>query len=151
MKNKLTNPILIISSLALIVGLGACTAKYCSDKPEKQVAWLTEKATDKLDLNDAQQAKFKLFSQSLVNTRQSLKNNKSQTHQELLAMMQQPKLERQRTQAMINEHIAKLQSYTPALVKNFGDFFDTLTAEQRKKLQDELDDHFDHHHRKHHW
>lgn len=151
MKSKKYKIILITCGVAVALIIGACTSKYCHRSPEKHAQWMVEKVTDKLDLNQVQQEKIKDLSQVILTARQAMKSEKEQKHKDILAMLEQPKLDRSQVLNKFNQHIDKFQLQAPAVVNSFGDFYDTLSDEQREKLRDKLKDHFEHHHHKSHW
>jgi uncharacterized membrane protein len=145
MKYKIIVGIFGIGLLSSALVVSACV----NHTPEEQAEWLTQKATDKLELNQAQQEMFRPLSKKLVQIRTDMKQHKAEKHKELLTMLSQPTLERDKAIRRINKHIDDLQAKTPDLVNSFGDFYDSLTDDQRQALRAELNGHFDHHHSHH--
>lgn len=140
--------------LAGIFGIGllstALVVSACNNyTPEERSEWLTQRVTDKLELSQAQQEMFRPLSKKLVQIRTEMKQHKVEKQNELLAMLSQSTLERGEAISRINQHIDDLQAKTPELVNSFGDFYDSLTDEQRQSLRAQLKGHFDHHHAHH--
>ena len=145
MRYKILAGIFGIGLLSTALVVSACV----NHTPEEKADWLTQKATDKLELSQAQQEMFRPLSKKLVQIRTDMKQHKADKHKELLAMLSQPTLERDKAISRINKHIDDLQARAPELVNSFGDFYDSLTDTQRQTLRAELKGHFDHHHSHH--
>lgn len=151
MKSKKTRTLLLIAGTGLALTVTACAGKFCQRDPQRQSAWLMEKATDELELDTSQQAKFKVFVDGLTDSRKVMRSQRKQSRETIMSLLEQPTLDRDKSLALVQGHIKTVQERAPKLVNSFADFFDSLSPEQRKELREELDEHFDHHHRKHRW
>lgn len=151
MKSKKTRILLLVAGTGLALTVAACAGKYCQRDPERHSAWLMEKATDELELDTSQQARFKVFVDELSDSRKTMRSQRKQSRETLMSLLEQPSLDRDKSLALVQGHINTVQERAPKLVNSFADFYDTLNSAQRKELREELDEHFDHHHRKHRW
>lgn len=151
MKSKKTRTLLLVAGTGLALTVAACAGKFCQRDPERQSAWLMEKATDELELDTSQQARFKVFVDELSDSRKTMRSQRKQSRETLMSLLEQPSLDRDKSLMLVQGHIKTVQERAPKLVNSFADFFDSLNPEQRKELREELDEHFDHHHRKHRW
>lgn len=151
MKHKKTLIVLLVAGTGLGILAATCSGKYCHRDPQRHSAWLMEKASDELELNNSQQAKLKLFVDELAESRKSMRSQRKQSRETLMDMLKQPSLDRDKAQAFVQERLDTVQQRAPKLINSFADFYDTLSPEQREEMREELDEHFDSHHRKHHW
>lgn len=117
--------------------------------PEERAEWITLKIAKKLDLNDMQKVKLATLKDQVLLSKNALKEGKKKHHQQLLAMLDSPVLERAKLSLVIDETITMVQTQKPALISAFGDFYDSLTHAQRMQVKDKIQQH--HAEKKHHW
>jgi len=151
MSTNKTRNVLLVTGIVLAVVVTACSGRFHQRDPERHAAWLMEKATDELALDTAQQAKFKIFTDGLTESRRNLRSQRQQSHQTLSNLLQQEKFERNKAKALVREHLLAMQGQAPKLVDAFADFYDTLKPQQRNKLREHMNERFEHHQGKHHW
>ena len=108
-----------------------------------------EKVTNELDLNDAQKSKLELVRKEVLAARQEIRADRDQTRNEVLAMLEQPQLDRQKVLAMVEQKTSSINQQAPQVVNALGDFYDSLSTEQRKTLHDHVAEMGERHH--HHW
>lgn len=140
--------IMILGSAALVLAFAACTEKSMHD-PDKHHQRVEKKITAKLDLNEQQQAKMRIFSQKLSTAHRNMRQKSEPLHGDLMMMLEQPQIKRQQTIKILGQYNKLIQENTPALVNSFADFYDTLTQEQRKIFRSEVESHIESHHHRH--
>jgi len=151
MKSRTKRTLWLVIGTSLVLTVSACAGKFSHRDPEKRSAWLIEKVTDELELNNTQQASLKVFVDEMMNTRKTMMNQRSESRQTIMDLLSQPKLDRDKSLSLVQSHIKTMQTQAPKLVNTFADFYDGLSMEQRKELRDELNERFDRGHRKCHW
>lgn len=151
MQSKKTRTLLLVVGTGLALTVTACAGKFCQRDPERHSAWLMEKVKDELDLDTAQQAKFKVFVDEVTDSRKAMRSERKQSHQAIMNLLEQPSFDRDKSLTLVQGHIKTVQARAPKLVNAFAGFYDSLSATQRKELREELDEHFEHHHGKHRW
>jgi Spy/CpxP family protein refolding chaperone len=57
-------------------------------------------------------------------------------HAQMKALVAGNTFDRAGAQALLNQHVAKMQANAPGLINAFGDFFDSLNATQQQQLRD---------------
>ena len=75
--------------------------------------------------------------------------DRQQARTEVLAMLKQPTLDREKVNAMINQKMATINTRSPAIVDAIGNFYDSLDDAQRAELSEFIEDKMDRH-AKHH-
>lgn len=85
--------IILASGAVITVTLAACSHHRYHD-PEKRGEWLVEKVTEELELNDAQINKLELVRKEILTVRQEMRADREHTRNEILAMLEQPQLDR---------------------------------------------------------
>lgn len=140
--------IVLAGGAVITATLAACSHHRYHD-PEKRSEWLVEKVTDELELNDAQKNKLELVRKEILTARQEMRADHEQARNEILAMLEQPQLDRQKSLAMVEQKTLTINQQAPQVVNALGDFYDSLSAEQRNTLRDHVAEMGERHH--HHW
>jgi len=117
--------------------------------PEERAEWITYKIAKKMDLNETQKTKLNQLKDQILLSRKTLKGDKKKHHEQLLTMLDSPVLEQEKLSLMIDEIVFAAQKEKPALISALGDFYDSLSDEQRKKLKEKMERH--HAKKHHHW
>jgi Spy/CpxP family protein refolding chaperone len=132
----------------LAATLVACSHHRYHD-PEKRGEWLVEKVTDELELNESQKRKLELVRQEIVLARKEIHADRESTRTEVLAMLEQPQLDRQKVLSMVEQKTASVNQHAPRIVNALGDFYDSLSEAQRQELRTHIAEMNEHRH--HHW
>ena len=125
----------------VIAGTLAACGHHRYHDPEKRSEWFVEKVTDELELNESQQLKLANVRQEILTVRKEMQANRQSTHDDILAMLDQPQLDRQKVLSMVEQKTGSINQYAPQIVNALGEFYDSLSAEQRKELRNELREH----------
>ena len=92
----------------LVGGVAACTHRIHSATPEERGAWVVEKVSKKLELNAAQKSKLVELKNEVLAVRKSMRSDREQNRAEMLAMLKQPTLDRQKVNSMVQQKIDQL-------------------------------------------
>lgn len=141
--------VILVASGAVIVGTLAACGHHRYHDPEKRGEWLVEKVTDELELNETQQAKLETVRQEILTVRKDFREDRQNTREEILVMLDQAQLDRQKVLSMVEQKTVSINQHAPQIVNALGEFYDSLSDEQRKELREHVADMGERHH--HHW
>ena len=139
--------LLYISGAALLATSVVGCHRYT---PEERGEMVVEKITQELVLNETQQSNLSAIKTELLELRKSMKDQRDQTKTDIQAMLEQPTLDRNQLNAIVNQYVNTVQSRSPVIIDAIGNFYDSLDDTQRAEVKAFIDDKMDHHHRHHH-
>lgn len=138
---------LVIAGIGAITLLGgslvACGHKY--KDPEQRAEWITDKVASKLELNQEQRAQLDKLSTTILEAKQEHQKGKEQKRQEILAMLQEETFDQDKALTMVKEKTRFIEQQAPAVISAYADLHKMLSAEQRAKIGEHLNEHFEHH------
>jgi Spy/CpxP family protein refolding chaperone len=146
---KRTIAIITVGTL-LVGGVAACAHRIHHATPEERGEWVVEKISKKLELNEAQKIKLVDLKDEVLAVRKSMRSDREQNRAEVLAMLKQPTMDRQKVNSMVQQKIDQASKHTPEVVDAIANFYDSLDDEQRAELAEHIEDkleHYDHHRR----
>ena len=141
--------VILVATGVVIAGTLAACGHHRYHDPEKRGEWLVEKVTDELNLNESQQTELENVRQEILTVRKEMHADRQSTHDEILTMLDQPQLDRQKVLSMVEQKTGSINQYAPQLINALGDFYDSLSDEQRQELREhvvKMDEH-----QRHHW
>jgi Spy/CpxP family protein refolding chaperone len=113
--------------------LSVALARVC-----KRETWLARRVTAKLKLDDEQKQHLLKIEEALRGLRRDIDEGKSYRCQEMLQLLGRERLDREEALRLVKIPMAMANDNLPSTVAYFGDFYDTLTAEQRARLREWL-------------
>ncbi len=140
--------IIVIVILALLMVSGIAIARYkgfCNG-PEGRMNWVTERIDKKLDLDEQQRNQLTELKDQTLTIMQEMRSERESTSEAALALLDSPKFNREAARRLVDEKQTQLATAADQLIDHFGDFSDTLTDEQRAKLQEMIQHHRNHRH-----
>lgn len=132
--------LLLIVSVLTVGGFAFAKTKGDYRGSEGHMSWMKERASDKLNLTENQQARLETLFDTLTALRDGMRQSRQETHQELSELLSAPQLDRAEAQALLNERHAAMSASSQDVLNAFADFSDNLTAEQRDELADWIGD-----------
>ena len=150
MKLKTKHLMLLIVGGAVVTGTLVACGHHRYHDPEKRGEWLVGKVTAELKLNESQQAKLELVRQEILTIRKNIHADRQNSRQDILTMLEQPQLDRQKVLSMVEQKTQTINQYAPQVVNPLGEFYDSLSDEQRKELREHVAGMNDQHHH-HYW
>ena len=141
--------IVITASTLLIAGVAACNHGMYFGTAEERGEWVVQKVTKELELNDTQQARLADVKDEFIDVRRNMRSEREQTRADVLAMLQQPTLDRDRANAIVGKYIETLNTRSPTIIDAVGDFYDSLDDSQRAELREFIEHKIAHHHGRH--
>ncbi|WP_455206761.1 Spy/CpxP family protein refolding chaperone [Kaarinaea lacus] len=139
----------ILISGAVVIGTVTACGHHRYQDPEKHGAWLMEKVTDELELNDSQKAKLEAVRKEILTVRKDMHADRENFRDEILTMLDQPALDRQKALSMVEQKTQSINQHAPQVINALAEFYDSLSDEQRKELREHIADMGQHHH--HYW
>lgn len=149
--NKFTKRLLVGTGVvALLGGLAACGGyQRHDDNFTENANRVVERVSEKLALNDMQKDKLTSLSTELGNIGKSMKERRDATRSEVMALLDQPTLDRDKALAMVQQRTAAINELAPTVIASIGDFYDSLDAEQQAQVREMLSQRMDK--GGHHW
>ena len=145
--NKMIKTIVAgVGVVTLIGGLAACGPGLHQGDPEDMAQYMVEKAAKLLTLNDAQLVKLNALKEQVLKARTELHDAHSKTRTQALALLEQPSFDRAQAASMIAAHTQLMNDKAQPVINSFGDFYDSLTAQQQQTLRKELAERMEKHH-----
>ena len=130
----------LASVTALFGGLAAWAHSHhgWGGDPAERQARMVEFASRKLDLDATQKAKLEALASTLQAQRQALKGDAENPRAELGKLISGPSFDRTQAGALLQTKLSVVQLKSPELINAFGDFYDSLRADQQAKLREAL-------------
>lgn len=130
----------LASVTALFGGLAAWAHSHhgWGGDPAERQARMVEFASRKLDLDATQKAKLEALGNSLQAQRKALVAEGSSPRAELQALIAGPSFDRTQASVLLQSKLGAVQLKSPEVINAFGDFYDSLRADQQAKLREAL-------------
>ena len=128
--------VLIIVALIALVGGGLAWAKHRGYCRHGGVEWIQDRISSRLDLNETQRQKLSNLGDTLVDLRQQWVETRKQGRGELIALLDEPSLNRERAESLLGSWHRSWTERSPELIAAFADFSDSLNPEQREQLRE---------------
>lgn len=142
--------LLLTGGLLLVAGVAACNHGMHCGSAEERGEWMVQKVSDELELDQMQHARLEAVKDEFLSMRQSIRSDREQTRTDVLAMLQQPKLDRDRANAIVSQYIETINSRSPLIIDAVANFYDSLNDEQRAELTEFIEHRTEHHRHWHH-
>jgi protein CpxP len=137
--NKSRSLLIIIPVALAAFALGACYPR--DNSPEARVSWAAERVADYLDLDRQQKRNLDRLRDELIYTSQDLREDGRTTGEEILVILAQNRMDRDKALAVINHRLDTMKARAPELVGRFGDFYDSLNPEQQAEVRKPVEKH----------
>lgn len=140
MKSIIKRSLLFLGGISLAASLVACNGHRAHHDPEQRAEWMIEKITKELELNDVQKQKLAVVKDEFMTIRTTMHEEQNNPREQILELMSQPTLDRQKAMAMVNDRTETIRARAPAMVDAVGNFYDSLDDEQRKELREHFEE-----------
>lgn len=138
MKIRTRYIVAILSAVGIAVAVAACGHQSRHHGPGDYAVRHIEKLGKELNLNEAQTARLNAVTETLRKNRESLRSKHDETRKAALALLDQPKLDRQRALGLVQQATRDINDRAPEMIAVMGEFYDSLTPPQQQKLREEL-------------
>lgn len=138
--------IIVISVGALLLsGVVACNHGMHFGTAEERGEWMVQKVSKELELDSAQVDRLEAVKDEFIDMRRSLRSDRAQTRADVLAMLQEPTLDRDRANAIVAQYVEKISTRSPRIIDAVGAFYDSLDDAQRAELTGYIEHRMEHH------
>jgi hypothetical protein len=141
----------ITGSILLTAGVVACNHGMHYGSAEERSEWMVQKVSKELELNETQQARLAEARDEILDLRTTMRSDRAQLRTDILSMLEQPVLDRNKANTIVDQQLAKLGSRSPAIIDAIGNFYDSLDDTQRAELREFIEHKMNHHHGHRHW
>ena len=141
----------IAGGILLTAGVVACNHGMHYGSAEERAEWMVQKVSKELELNETQQARLSEAADEFLDLRLAMRSDRTRLRADILSMLQQPVLDRDKANAIVDRQIAKLNTRSPVIIDAIGNFYDSLDDAQRAELRAFIEQKINHHHGHHHW
>lgn len=138
MKTRTRYIVAILSAVGIAVAVAACGYQSRHHGQGDYAVRHIEKLGKELDLNEAQTAKLNAVTETLRKNRETLRGKHDEARKTALALLDQPKLDRQRALGLVQQVTRDMNDLAPETIAVMGEFYDSLTPPQQQKLRSEL-------------
>ncbi|HWR78063.1 MAG TPA: Spy/CpxP family protein refolding chaperone [Thiobacillus sp.] len=138
MKNRTRYIVAILGAVGIAVAVAGCGHGYRHHEPGDYAVRHIEKLGKELNLNEAQTAKLNAVSETLRKGRDTMRAKHDEKQKEVLALLDQPKLDRARALGLVQQTTRDINDHAPEMIAAMGDFYDSLTPTQQQKLREEV-------------
>jgi len=138
MKNRTRYIAAILGAVGIAVAVAGCGHGYRHHEPGDYAVRHIEKLGKELNLNEAQTAKLNAVTETLRKGRETMRAKHDEKQKEVLALLDQPKLDRQRALGLVQQTTRDINDHAPEMIAAMGDFYDSLTPLQQQKLREEV-------------
>ena len=140
----------IITAVLLIAGSSGVVYAFSKHNdwgmsPQEKVEFVTERVTNKLDLDSQQQQNFAELAGTVVQIMQDARINKGQNFTEIGTLLQEPNFNQARALELVQQKTRMINEKAPLVITSLAVFLDSLSAEQKQKMQEFMQHRHQHH------
>jgi Spy/CpxP family protein refolding chaperone len=140
----------IITAALLIAGSSGAVYAFSKHNdwgmtPEEKVEFVTERVTRKLDLDSAQQQNFTELAATVAQIMQDARIVKSQNLTEIGALLKEPSFNQARALELVQQKTSMITEKAPLVIASLAVFLDSLSVEQKQKMEEFLQHRHKHH------
>ncbi len=134
----------VFGASVLFGGVAACSHRYqhggdwqsmSEEDIAKRKAWMIDRLSSRLELDEAQRAKLGALADQLRAQRQAI-FGATNPRSEVQALVAGPTFDRAGAMAFVTGKTQAIQSKSPELIAALGDFYDSLRPEQQQKVRE---------------
>jgi Spy/CpxP family protein refolding chaperone len=109
--------------------------------PEEHADYIRYRLTRELDLDASQQQELQTMVRNLLEKGRALHELREATRQEVLSMLRENSVDRQRIENLRAKHQEKIGEFMAVAGDRLADFMNMLTTEQKQRLVDAIEKH----------
>jgi protein CpxP len=141
----------IITAVLLIVG--ASGAVYAFNKhgdwgmtAQEKAEFVTERVTKKLELDDEQKQNFASLADLVSGIVTEARADRKAQMEEIAGLLKEPSFNQARALELVQQKTGMVNEKAPLVISSLAVFLDSLSAEQKDKLQEFIQHHHRHRH-----
>lgn len=139
----------IVGVTLLTTTVAACHHGMHFGTAEERGEWIVQKVSKELELNSIQQDKLVHLKDEFLSLRNELRDDRAQLRTDVLALLQQPTLDRDKANAMVSGQLATVSARSPAIIDAVANFYDSLNDMQRSELREFIQNKIEHRYHRH--
>jgi periplasmic protein CpxP/Spy len=146
-KKMVIGTALLVAAVMLVGGASLLYAHFghhsgpgCCSTDERG-AWISERLSKRLELNDAQRQEVQAIVKELGEKRNELHGLRSKGREELLGILRAENVDQARVKQMVAEHKQIIGDLITSTTDRITEFAATLSPEQRARLADAIEEH----------
>ena len=131
----------IITAVLLIAGSSGAVYAFSKHgdwgmSADEKVEFISDRVTDKLDLNEVQSQNFTELAMLVADTLHEVKPTREQRFEEITSLLQEPSFNQARALEMIQQKTQLVNEKAPLVITSLAGFLDSLSMEQKQELQE---------------
>ena len=115
---------------------GAGWQSMSDEDAAKMKTKLIDKASSKLDLDEAQKAKLGVLADKLREQRKALVGTTTDPRAEIASLVAGPSFDRAKAKTLVDDWTGAIATKSPELIAALADFYDSLKPEQQAKVRE---------------
>ena len=144
----------IITAVLLVAGSSGAVYAFSKHgdwgmNADEKVEFISDRVTNKLDLDSLQRQKFSELAELVVDTLQEVKPTRKQRLDEITSLLEEPSFNQARALELIQHKTQLVNERAPLVISSLASFLDTLSAEQKQQLQEFVQHRHERHHHQH--
>lgn len=145
----------IVTAVLLVVGSSGVVYAFSKHgdwgmTPQEKAEFVGDRVGKKLDLDAAQQQKFDALAELVAGIVAEARADREAQMQEISALLDEPSLNQARALELIGQKTDLVNEKAPLVISSLAVFVDSLTPEQKSKLQQFIEHRHRHQHRHFH-
>ena len=133
-KTMKTRVLWIALPLVVVLGVGAAAAGYKHHRGYHDPERMVQRISEKLELTDEQRQKLNAVKETLVSSRQQMRQERAETINRLIDEVKKPALDEAIIMELIDERKARFEKILPRMVEPVIEFHRSLNEVQRQKI-----------------
>lgn len=126
----------VIGGALLTATVVACNHGMHFGTAEERSEWMVQKVSKEMELNSMQRDKLVELRDELLSLRKELRDDRAQLSTDVLAMLQQPTLDREKANTIVSGRLATVNARSPAIIDAVANFYDSLNDTQRDEIRE---------------
>jgi len=144
----------IITAVLLVAGSSGAVYAFSKHgdwgmSADEKVEFISDRVTNKLDLDSLQRQKFSELAELVVDTLQEVKPARKQRLDEITSLLEEPSFNQARALELIQHKTQLVNEKAPLVISSLASFLDTLSVEQKQQLQEFVQHRHERHHHQH--
>ncbi len=135
---KPTTKYVIATACAIVIAAAAGCGYAFRSNPQKFAALYVEYVAKELELNETQTAKLSVLKDAVLKARDATRIGREEKTKAALALLDKPTIDRPRALGLWQQAMHDLGDQGPGIIITFGDFYDSLTPAQQKKVRETI-------------
>lgn len=143
-----------ITAIVLTIGIAGGAAAFGKHKfgdPEKRAAHVVNYISEELSLDSAQQQALNVLKDEMMATRTLMRDQMTPLRQEVETLISEDRFDQDRALELITSKTAIMNKAAPTMVAAFGNFLDSLNAEQKTEVLEFVEHRREHGRHRHHY